>query len=374
MKDAEIIELDEPEAAAAPWRAGSLTMVAAPLLVVAALVSALVLSGGRPARDQAALERSVEPTPHVWSPSGAPAGVVFFTRPPDVATPAAVQVIDGESGDPEMLATQPWTGLGPTYSARGDVAEAELDGDAYVIGGTGSSEDGRMVIRYDRRTGMRLRAADLPVSVDHAMAATLGGRIFVFGGFVFGQPSARVFSLGSNDSAWVEHTPMPAPRAAGGAAVMDERVYIVGGVGTTGNQFREIWMYDMRGRWDTSLARMPTPRDHLAVGTYAGRICAAGGNGGERVFECYEPIRNEWAAMPDLRKPAVGARAAEAAGWFWVIAQDVHIFAIDHWHFGPRLLTPRAGHAVVMIDGSIYVFEGSLGNASVRSEVISPRP
>ena len=380
MKDAEIIELDEPEAPAAPWRAGSLTIAAVPLLVVAALVSALVLSGGRPAANRAALQQSAEPSrPHVWSPSGGPQAsgewVPFIFGRGTVATPTpAVQVIDGESGDPEMLENQPWMGLGPTYSARGDVAEAVLNGDAYVIGGSGSTADGHLVFRYDPRTGMRMRAADLPVSLDHAMAATFGGRIFVFGGFVFGQPSARVFSFGSNDTAWVEHTPMPAPRAAGGAAVLNDRIYLVGGVGADGNHIADLWVYDGRGRWASGLAPMPTPRDHLAVGTYAGSICAAGGNGGARAFECYVPVRNEWLTMPALRKPAIGARAVEAAGWFWVIAQDVHIYAIDHWHFGPRLLTPRAGHGVVMINGSIYVIEGALGGATVRTERLAPRP
>jgi len=78
--------------------------------------------------------------------------------------------------------------------------------------------------------------------------------------------------------------------------------------------------------------------------------------------------------MPDLRKSAVGARAAEAAGWFWVIAQDVHIFTLDHWHFGPRLWTPRAGHAVVVIDETMYVIEGAVGTAPARTERLRPVP
>jgi hypothetical protein len=166
---------------------------------------------------------------------------------------------------------------------------------------------------------------------------------------------------------------MPAARAAGGAAVIDERVYIVGGVGADGNWIQNVWMFDARQRWSNDLSRLPTPRDHLAVGTYKGRICAAGGNGGARAFECYEPIRNEWTKMPDLRKPVIGARAAEAAGWFWVIAWDVHIFTVDHWHFGPRLETPRAGHALVVIDDAMYVIEGALGNRTVM-EWLRPLP
>ena len=364
----EIIELDgEPEPAPAEWRPGSLTFVVAPLLAVAMIAVALSSAG--------------RPTPGVAGPSARPAesplGIEFYSLPPGIIAtrpPSDVAIFNGETGDPEMLENDPWMGVGPTYAGRGDVAEAVLYNDAYVIGGSGSAEDGRQVYRYDRRTGMRMRAADLPVSLDHAMAATLGDRIYVMGGFEFGRPTARVFSLGVNDSAWVEHSPMPAARAAGGAVTLSGRIWIVGGVGASGEWIRDIWRWNGTAQWAQGLAPLPTPRDHLAVATYEGRICAAGGNGGERAFECYAPVRNEWTKLPDLRKPVIGARAAEAAGWFWVIAQDVHIFTVDHWHFGPRLLTPRSGHAAVVIEGSIYVVEGAAGNPAARMERLSPRP
>lgn len=366
MKDAEIIDLDEPEEPPDPWRAGSLSIVLAPLAVIALAASTVLWSMGRATPQHAAVPSS--------TPSGAFGETFIYTLPSGIIATRPPAILSGETGDPEMLANQPWMGLGPTYPSRGDVAEAVMYGDAYVIGGSGSSADGRQVYRYDPRTGMRTRAADLPISLDHAMAATLGDRIYVFGGFVFGEASARVFSLGANDSNWIEHTPMPAPRAAGGAAVLNGRVYIVGGVGADGSWIKDLWMWDARQRWSNMRSPLPTPRDHLAVGTYEGRICAAGGNGGEIAFECYEPVRNEWRKMPDLRKPAVGARAAEVAGWFWVIAQDVHIFTLDHWHFGPRLWTPRAGHAVVVIDDTMYVIEGAVGTATARTERLSPVP
>jgi hypothetical protein len=363
----EIIDLEgEPEPARPQWRPGSLTLVAAPLLAAAVIMLAL-WSAGRPAPDLAAPSEK---------PTQSPLGIEFYSLPPGIIAtrpPDAVATFNGETGDPEMLENQPWTGLGHVYPGRGDVAEAVLYGEAYVIGGSGSSADGRQVYRYDPRTGMRTRVVDLPISLDHAMAATLNDRIYVFGGFAFAQASARVFSIGANDSNWVEHSPMLAPRAAGGAAVLHGRIWIVGGVGADGGWIRDVWAWDGRGRWSHGLALLPTPRDHLAVGTYEGRICAAGGNGGERAFECYLPVRNEWTKMPDLRKPAVSARAAEAAGWFWVIAQDVHIFTVDRWRFGPRLDTPRLGHAVVVIDDAIYVIEGALGRLTPM-EALRPLP
>ena len=381
MSDTQIIELDEPEPAATrvPWRAGSLSIVLAPLLVVALVASLVVPQLG----DRATAKPEPTAAGETLARGGSvvvfepPATATFIATTPYVVTPPFVATPSGpasaESGDAEVLEDQHWIGLGPSYPARGDVAEAVLNGAVYVIGGTGTADDGLHVYRYDLRTGIREPAPDLPVSLDHAMAATLRDRIYVFGGYVFGRPIDRVFSLGANDARWIEHSPMPAARAAGGAAVVGDRIYIVGGVTDNGGWIRDTWALDANGRWWTNLARMPTPRDHLAVGAYRGRVCAAGGNGANQAFECFDPARNEWGWMPDLRKPVVGGRAVEAAGWFWVVAQDVHIFTIDHWHFGPRLSTVRAGHALVAVDGALYVIETGLG-AYARVEMLRPQP
>jgi hypothetical protein len=368
MSDTQIIELDEPEPAATrvPRRAGSLVIAFAPLVVVALVVSLIIprLTDNPTA--------GPEPTS---GPEPTPGGGWLITATPQTAAPVVVTpaaATSGESGDQEILGGQRWVGISPAYPARGDVAEAVLQGAAYVIGGTGTSEDGQHVYRY-ARDGTRERVADLPISLDHAMAATLEDRIYVFGGFVFGQASARVFSLGMNDARWIEHSLMPMGRAAGGATVLGGRVWLIGGVAGNGSWISDVWSWDGKGRWSTGFARLPTPRDHLAISTYRGSICAAGGNGGERAFECYEPVRNEWTKMPDLRKGVIAGRAVEAAGWFWVVATDVHVFAIDHWHFGPRLQTPRAGHALVTIDGWLYVLEGGMGLATARIEAFRPQ-
>jgi hypothetical protein len=366
MSDTQIIELDDspPTAASQPWRAGSLTLLVVPLVVVGAMVALLSLRGAQnSAEEHGEIAFISRVTEHSWAPNAG--DIVTFAPPP---------IVSHESAPQEVLENQRWTGIGPTHSGRGDVAEAVLGGDAYVIGGSGTSDDGRHVYRYDRHTGMRLRVADLPISLDHAMAATLGDRIYVFGGFEFGRPSDRVFSLTANSAAWTEHAPMPAARAAGGAAVVGDRIYIVGGVGDGGGWIRDTWAYDTGGRWWTDLARLPTPRDHLAVGAYHGRVCAAGGNGANQIFQCFDPARNEWGWMPDLRRPVVGGRAAQAAGWFWVIGQDVHVFTNDHWHFGPPLQTARRGHALVAIDDALYVIEGSAGIDHAPMEMIQPLP
>ena len=367
MSDTQIIDLDEPEpvTARAPWRPGSLAIVVTPLVVAALVVSLAV--------PRLADRLGAQPAP-LSTPEPTPGGGWLTFPTPNVTTPIVTPLgASRETGNAEVLETQHWTARGPSYPVRGDVAEAVLYGFAYVIGGTGTLEDGRRVYRYDLRTGERERVADLPISLDHAMAATLNDRIYVFGGFAFAQASARVFSLGANDFSWTEHSLMPQGRAAGGAVALNGRIWLVGGLGGNGSWITDVWSWDGSGRWSTGLARIPTPRDHLAVGTYRGSICAAGGTGGDRAFECYEPVRDEWTRRPDLRSPVIGGRAAEAAGWFWVIGAFVHVFAVDHWHFGPRPPAMRAGHALVVVDGTLYLIENGLA-AYAQVETLHPEP
>jgi N-acetylneuraminic acid mutarotase len=73
-----------------------------------------------------------------------------------------------------------------------------------------------------------------------------------------------------------------------------------------------------------------------------------------------------------LRKPVLAGRAAEAAGWFWVVERDVHAFNGDTWNFAPRLQSPRAGGALVTIADGLYFVEGATGRAAPM-EVLKPQ-
>jgi len=361
VSDSEIVELDEPEPVTArdSPRLRALAIVLAPLVAIVAIAVAVSTAG--PAVTPVA---TTQPT--------GPSLVLLTAIPiPTIApTPLAAPV---EIARPEVLLDRQWVTRGPAHPARSDVAEAVLDGAIYVIGGTGTTEDGTHVFRHEPSTGARARAPDLPISLDHAMAATLGDRIYVMGGYVFGQPSARVFSLSARDASWVVESLMPQGRAAGGAVVLNGRIWLVGGVSLNGAWIPEVWSWDGKGRWTTGLAPMPTPRDHLAVATYRGSICAAGGNGGERAFECYEPARNQWSKLPDLRRPVIAARAAELAGWFWVVAVDLQVYNADRWYFAPPPQSLRGGLAMAVIDDALYIVEGATGFA-VPMEMFRPVP
>src|SRR5919108_157622 len=106
--------------------------------------------------------------------------------------------------------------------------------------------------------------------------------------------NAWVLSPGGS---WRALPPLPAPRAAGGAAVVRGRLYVAGGVGPVGLA-RQTFVFDLRRcRWSSLPG--PTPREHLAVTAARGRLYAlagrkAGFDTNMTIFESLAPPARRW--------------------------------------------------------------------------------
>ena len=85
--------------------------------------------------------------------------------------------------------------------------------------------------------------------------------------------SDRVFILDGEQ--WRELHRLPEGRAAGGAAVVGDTLYVVGGIGPTGLARAALALDLRRDAWRQIPG--PTPREHLAVTAAAGRVYALAG-------------------------------------------------------------------------------------------------
>jgi hypothetical protein len=97
------------------------------------------------------------------------------------------------------------------------MAEA-IDNKMYVIGGADYSEGVQKdtVEMYD--TGTERWVTDLkpiPIALDHGVAASYGGKIYVVGGFLEGKvPTDKLFIYDHNEDEWTEVKPLPSARGA----------------------------------------------------------------------------------------------------------------------------------------------------------------
>lgn len=264
-----------------------------------------------------------------------------------------------------------WKHAAPLPVPRTEVAAALLAGREIAIVG-GFVESGANVSRvdsYSPATNRWRRLPNLPVAVDHAMAASFRGRVYVAGGYGRDRRPRRtafVFRSGR----WRALPPMPEGRAAAGAAVVGEKLYVVGGVGPSGVVGRALRFDLMRSRW--SFIRGPSRREHLAVTSRRGKIYALAGRtqaaGNFAVFEVYTPSAGRWHRLPPVPDTRGGTGAATVGDVIVSVGgeepggtiESVYAYNVKtrRWSRLPDLPTPRHGLGVVAYRGRVYAIAG----------------
>jgi non-specific serine/threonine protein kinase len=257
-------------------------------------------------------------------------------------------------------------------SPRSEVAAAPYRGGIALVGGF---SPGRTSKRADVYFPARRRwrsLPDLPIATNHAMAASVGGKLYVVGGY--GSPrlwvrAAFVFE----GMRWRRLAQMPAPRGAGAAAIVAGRLYVVGGVTPSGLAETALVLDLRTEQWSTIAG--PTPREHLAAVAAGGKLYALAGRLGGldanlTTFEAYAPQEGRWSSLPPVPEARSGTGLAHAAGLLVSVGGEGpdyatiasvygYELATGSWRRLPDLPTPRHGMGVAAIGGRVYAIGGS---------------
>jgi N-acetylneuraminic acid mutarotase len=276
-------------------------------------------------------------------------------------------------------ANRDWKRGAPLPLARGEVAAAVAEGRIYVIGGfTADGENSTRVDSYSPGTNTWRLEANLPVPVDHTMAGGYRDRVYVAGGYGPGRSRLTTLFAFTGDG-WTRLASMPGPRAAGGAAIVNGKLYVVGGTtsSTIGTHqglhlAKTMLVYDIaRNRWSTRPG--PTPREHLGVAALGGTIYAVGGrtagfDTNMRLVEAFVPRIGRWSKLPPLPGRRGGTGAAGIGRWIVSVGGEAPsgtirtVYRYDvkrrRWARLPNLPTPRHGLGVAAVGGKVYVIGG----------------
>ena len=286
-----------------------------------------------------------------------------------VLTAAVAVLVAGGVG----FAAQPaWRPARPVPVPRTEVAAAPLGREIAVVGGF--LANGRNTGRADAYSPSRnrwRRLPDLPVRVDHAMAAGAGGRLYVVGGYGPGGPSSLA-SVYAGGSKWEALPAMPAARAAAGAAIVGDKLYVVGGVEAPGRLARDAFRYDLDDRrW--SVIPGPRPREHLGAAALGGRVYAVAGrtaglDSNLDVVEAFDPRSGQWRAVPPVPGKRGGTAAAAVAGRLvsaggeepggTIATVYAYTPATRRWTRLPRMRTSRHGLGLVGWRGRAFALAG----------------
>lgn len=274
-------------------------------------------------------------------------------------------------------AVEKWARGAPLPLARGEVAAAVAEGRIYVIGGfTAGGENSTRVEAYSPSTNSWSQEADLPLPVDHTMAAGYRGRVYVAGGYGPGRSRLTTLFAFTGDG-WTRLAPMPEQRAAGGAAIVNGKLYVAGGttsstIGAPTTLAKTMLVYDIaRNRWTSRHG--PTPREHLGVTALGGKIYAvagrtAGFDTNMARVEVFNPRTGRWTRLPKVPGRRGGTGAAGTGHWIVSVGGEatsgtirtVYRFDVKRrrWTRLPNLPTPRHGLGVAAVGGKVYVIGG----------------
>ena len=121
--------------------------------------------------------------------------------------------------------------------------------------------------------------------------------------------SGKVFAL--RNGAWVELPPLIHPRVAEGAAVVGDKIVVMGG--QADNQLVAPTEVFDGTRW-TDAAPIPTPREHMSATSDGTYVYAVGGRNlssdkNSAAFERFDPATGAWQTMPNMPTPRGGVAA-----------------------------------------------------------------
>ena len=271
-----------------------------------------------------------------------------------------------------IVAAAKWEVISELPTHRKSFSTAVVDGKIYLIGGT-LFEHARGVLRepgpgiwrgpfgmslvevYDPETNTWQRLADMLTVRAGAETAVVDGKIYVMGGYAGKDNQGKNFKIlkavemyDPQTDTWVRKQDLPVSRMQFGIGAVAGKIYAIGGVldpkekkpGLQG-RLDLVEVYDPVSDTWAKRADMPTRRDGIATAVIDDTIYAIGGNG--------------W--------PQVGA-GGPALGTI-----EVYEPRINRWTKRPDMPNLRRSFRMVVIAGKIYLIGGSaVGAHGVRGD------
>jgi N-acetylneuraminic acid mutarotase len=137
--------------------------------------------------------------------------------------------------------------------------------------------------------------------------AVVNGKIYVIGGYTKNGVVGTNEEYDPATDTWTLKKPMPTPRWRFAIAVYDNKIYCIGGETAYSSQYSGVnEVYDpATDTWVTKLPNMPTAKSGSQANVVNGRIYLLGGLPQLNLNEVYDPANNLWTTKAPLPMSAV---------------------------------------------------------------------
>jgi N-acetylneuraminic acid mutarotase len=163
------------------------------------------------------------------------------------------------------------------------------------------------------------------------------------------------------ENSWTTKAPMHVARSSMGVAVVNGKIYAIGG--TAGNAVSTNEEYNPTTDTWTFKTPMPIPMSLFATAVYQNKIYCIG----EGTNEVYDPATDTWEMKTPMPTPRYELQANVANGKIYLIGgfpypngsfvNEVYDPATDSWTTKTPIPTAVAGYVSAIIDGKIYIID-----------------
>jgi len=257
-------------------------------------------------------------------------------------------------------------------AATAAISEIRSRPKIYVIGGVQSRQALDVVESFDPESGKWSDLAPMPTPRSDLAAAVVDGKLYAIGGYD-GRTLADMELFDPQSNVWEDLPPMPTPRSDFAAAAESGHVYRLGGLDEYYEALDTVERFDLDIHTWEVLAPMRIARWSFAVAAISGRLYAIGGFADGQalgVVERYDPDRGDWESLCAMPTPRSAFAAATVGGRVYAIggsspglgrALDIverYDPETNIWEGVSQMPTPRSRFSAAAVGGRIYTFGG----------------
>src|SRR5438876_11617682 len=247
-----------------------------------------------------------------------------------------------------------WIKLAPFPQATGELLGGAINGRLYAAQGLlpGFKPAG-LVYEYDPTSDAWTQKKPMPHPVHHAAITVSNGKMYLFGGFDLPpsgppgwNPVSDAWEYDPATDGWRALTPMPTARGGGVAAVVNGKIYVIGGAGPAPDasapvirprqpqrSLGTVEEYDPATNTWRARAPIPPPCHHMGREAGDGKIYVLGGTlsgafiigfpGNTNLVQAYDPAADSWVTKTPMPTARSGLNTATLNGIIYAAGGEV---------------------------------------------------
>jgi N-acetylneuraminic acid mutarotase len=296
-----------------------------------------------------------------------------------------------------------WAEKAPMLTARAYLGVAVVNGKIYAIGGSSASETGSCSTgqsyggqevntneMYDPSSNSWLTESPMPTARASFSIAVYQNLIYCIGGYstltsfnpqvtpfpYFDVAANEVYNTATNT--WTNEAPMPSPRYSAATAMVDGKIYVIGGSSMNGflmnnsvSYYNVNQVYNIQTNTWTTKTPPPVPLDARVSAVLDGKIYVLAMNQtwvGNQVLEIYDPANDSWSIernnIHDFCFTAAatsGVLAPKRIYFFGEQETDIYNPFTGNWTLGTAAPTDRLIASVAVVNDTFYLIGGRTG-------------